>query len=147
VSATLKKVSQSVNFVAMKIALPVQRATNDDAPHANKHSVVAKTFTPARSVEGRIAHFALAQSSKPADTAGAGFATFIQVVQVVCSNVRSAIRTFVIAAILKKVTVVTTVGSALCARNASTGVVVKELFTVKIAEKREDWPVLFAIII
>ena len=56
---------------------------------------------------------------------------------------RSAIRPFVIAAILKTVTVVTTVGSALCARNASTGVVVKESFTVKIVEKREDWPALF----
>ena len=48
-----------------------------------------------------------------------------------------------IAAILKTVTVVTTVGSALCARNASTGVVVKESFTVKIVEKREDWPAPF----
>jgi len=73
-----------VNFVAMNIALPVQRATCDGAPHADKHSVVAKTFIPARSVEGRIAHFALAQSSKPADTAGAGFATLTQIVQVVC---------------------------------------------------------------
>jgi len=34
---------------------------------------------------------------------------------------------------------------SLCARNASTGVVVKESFTVKIAEKREDWPAPLAI--
>jgi len=60
-----------------------------------------------------------------------------------CSNVRVATRPFVRAAIPKDLTVVRTAGSALCARNASADAVAKKSFTVKIVEKRADWPAPF----
>jgi len=125
------------------IALSAQNTTCDDAPHANKHSAFATKVILVRSVAGRIAHFVHVQRSKNVDAAGASFRMLTQIVCVMCSNVRVATRPFVRAAIPKDLTVVRTAGSALCARNASADAVAKKSFTVKIVEKRADWPAPF----